>query len=139
MSNVNVTFGVNDMNLDLAGTSLATAKNNLRGVLGLAGDEEVRVNGSTPPSEYILQDGDDVEFVKVSGSKGAVDIVAGVNDMSLDIAGKTVGQVRSELGSTLGINSDWRSEVNGESVTNSYVLEDGDELEFVKASGSKGK
>ena len=62
---VTVNFGVNELNLELAGQSLTTAKNQLKSVLGLAGDESVKLNGSTSiPADYILSDGDSVEFVK---------------------------------------------------------------------------
>lgn len=137
--NVNIIFGVNEISVNVAGQSLTTVKHNLKSTLGLSGDETVTVNGQPPQVEYILQAGDEVEFTKQSGSKGAVEVISGVNEMTLEgIAGKKVSEVRSELGSTLGIDSTYEAKVNGSSVQASYVLKDGDELEFVKASGSKG-
>lgn len=136
--NVNIISGVNEISVAVAGQSLTTVKNNLKTTLGLTGDETIKVNGSAPQAEYILKGGDEVEFVKASGSKGTVDVVSGVNELTLDIAGKKVSEVRSELGATMGIDSSYESKVNGDAAAATYVLKDGDELEFVKASGSKG-
>jgi hypothetical protein len=74
----------------------------------------------------------------VTASKGAVEVSSGVNNMSLQLAGKTVGEVRTQLSSVLNIDGDYSAEVNGAAVNASHTLKDGDSLEFVKASGTKG-
>lgn len=135
---VTITSGVNTLELDLANKSFTTVKHQLSNFLNLDGSENATVNGREIPSEYIIKDGDEIEFVKQAGTKGSVDISAGVNDMNLDVAGKTVGDVRTQIGSVLGIDSSYVAEVDGVSVNNSYVLDDGESLEFVKSSGTKG-
>jgi fructosamine-3-kinase len=135
---VTVSSGVNELELDIAGQSFATVRHQLKTVLNLDGNETPKLNGGNVPTDYILKDGDKVEFVKASGSKGAVEVSSGVNNMSLDLGGKTVGQVRTQLSSVLGIDSSYKVEVNGSSQNDTYTLKDGDSLEFVKQSGSKG-
>jgi sulfur carrier protein ThiS len=137
--NINIVFGVNEISVAVAGQSLATVKSNLKTTLGLSGDETVKVNGAAPVADYILKAGDEIEFTKVSGTKGAISVVSGVNDLTLDnVAGKKVSEVTAQLGGTLGIDKTYTAKVNGAAVRGTYVLKDGDELEYVKASGSIG-
>lgn len=65
-------------------------------------------------------------------------IISGVNTLDAGLAGKSVADVRSMLNQPLNIDPASKPVVNGETVSEDYVLEDGDELEFVKASGEKG-
>jgi uncharacterized protein with beta-barrel porin domain len=138
--NVKVTSGVNEMNLELVGQSTATVKHQLDTLLNLSGDEKIVVNGAEVAGDYILEDGDHLEFVKESGTKGtgSVKVVSGVNEMNLEIVGKTVGDVRREMATLLSLDADVSAEVNGECATDSTLLCEGDRLEFVKESGTKG-
>lgn len=72
MSNATVTCGANELNLEkFVGLSLASIKSQYGEMLNIPQDCEVQVNGDAVDSlEYIVQDGDEVEFVKKSGSKG---------------------------------------------------------------------
>ncbi len=65
-------------------------------------------------------------------------ITNGVNELNSDLAGRTVGQVRSMLSQVLNIDPAAVPMVDGEQVGEEYVLADGDDLEFVKAAGTKG-
>jgi hypothetical protein len=65
-------------------------------------------------------------------------IISGVNNISTDLNGKSVAEIRQMLGQALNIAPDSRPVVNGNEASEDYILESGDELEFVKASGEKG-
>ena len=65
-------------------------------------------------------------------------IISGVNNISSDLRGKSVAEIRQMLSQALNIATETRPVVNGESVSEDYVLEAGEELEFVKSSGEKG-
>lgn len=65
-------------------------------------------------------------------------IINGVNTLSADLAGKTVSEVRSMLAQALNIDAAAVATVDGVKVNSNYVLEDGNELEFIKPSGEKG-
>lgn len=67
-----------------------------------------------------------------------IKIVSGVNTLDANLVGRSVSDVRNMLSQPLNIDVASRPVVNGETVEEDYVLEDGDELEFVKASGEKG-
>jgi len=67
---VKVTHGVNELSLDLADSEVADLKDQVDQLLNLSGDEETKVNGETVDDDYILEDGDEVEFVKSTGTKG---------------------------------------------------------------------
>ena len=65
----------------------------------------------------------------------------GVNILTSDgLIGKSVADARVILRQSLNIAPEARSYVNGELVESELdmVLEDGDSLEFIKASGGKG-
>lgn len=65
-------------------------------------------------------------------------IINGVNTLQADLTGKTVVEVRGMLTQALNIDPQATPVVNGTAVDANYKLVDGDELEFVKASGTKG-
>jgi len=65
-------------------------------------------------------------------------IINGVNNLSADLAGKNVAEVRGMLAQALNIDQAAKPLVNGADADASYVLQSGDELEFVKPSGTKG-
>lgn len=68
----------------------------------------------------------------------ATRIINGVNELSASLADQTVAAVRQMLSQALNIDPAAKPLVNGETVAESYFLQDEDELEFVKASGEKG-
>ena len=67
-----------------------------------------------------------------------VKVISGVNQLEAGLTGISVATVRQMLSQPLNIDAASKPVVNGETVNEDYVLCDGDELEFVKASGEKG-
>ena len=135
---VKVISGVNEMNVELAGQTIAEVIDTTSALLHLDGEEQVKVNGSDATSSTVVHDGDSIEFVKVSGEKGSVDISSGVNSMALDVAGQTVATVVDTVKSILNLDGEEEVKVNGSEADANYVVQDGDSIEFVKASGEKG-
>ncbi len=70
---------------------------------------------------------------------GLVKISYGVHTLEVAIAGKSVGEVRQALKEPLNIDPRALALVNGQDVAASYILKDGDQLEFVRLAGEKGK
>lgn len=69
-----------------------------------------------------------------------VTVIHGANEFTNDaMEGLSVADVRGNatLAQMLNIDPAAAAQVDGEAVTSSYVLQDGDVLEFVKPSGSK--
>jgi hypothetical protein len=62
----------------------------------------------------------------------------GVNELDLDLAGKTVRGIWKVLEQVLNIPRDAAVTVNGGRVEDDYVLRPGDEIEFQKQAGVKG-
>ena len=67
-----------------------------------------------------------------------VNVPYGINSACLQLAGKTVDQVRTELAAVLGVPGDAKAILNGQDACGNTALRDEDELEFVKASSVKG-
>lgn len=67
-----------------------------------------------------------------------ITVINGVNTLSAGLSGRSVADVRAMLAQALNIDPASKAVVGGEDVAESYQLADGDELEFVKASGTKG-
>lgn len=65
-------------------------------------------------------------------------VLYGVNTLSASLEGRTVSAVRAMLSQALNIPADAQATVGGQAVAEDYILCDGDEVEFVKASGTKG-
>lgn len=66
-------------------------------------------------------------------------IICGANAQELeDVAGKTLGEVKSQLTDVLNIPPQARAIVGGETVGDDHVLEEGTQIEFVKPAGDKG-
>ena len=62
----------------------------------------------------------------------------GNSENNLEIAGRTVAQVRADFGDALNIAAGSRPTVGGKAVDESYTLRDGDKLVFVKNTAEKG-
>ena len=135
---VKVIAGVNDMSVSLDGQTISEVTDTVADILHLDGSETVKVNGSVVDAGAVIHDGDTVEFVKESGEKGSVNIESGVNSMSLDVAGTSVASVISTVKSILNLDGEESVKVNGNDVDADYIVQDGDKIEFVKASGEKG-
>lgn len=69
----------------------------------------------------------------------AIELSSGANTLSReDAVERTVGCMRSDYGSVLNIPDNAQAILNGGEVADDQRLEDGDTLEFVKPSGTKG-
>lgn len=84
-----------------------------------------------------------VEEVEVSANRnnatGVITVTCGANTSAFgEIAGKSIGQLRQDLGDVLNIAPDSQVIVSGENVDENYILQAGDRVEFIKASGVKG-
>jgi hypothetical protein len=71
--------------------------------------------------------------------RGLVKISYGVHSLEAGIAGKSVGEVRQALKEPLNIDPRALALVNGRDVASSHLLKEGDQLEFVRLAGEKGK
>jgi hypothetical protein len=69
---------------------------------------------------------------------GQVKVSYGVHNLEAAIAGKSVSEVRQALREPLNIDPRALALVNGRDVAASYVLKQGDQLEFVRLAGEKG-
>ena len=65
-------------------------------------------------------------------------VSCGAASDTFDVVGNSVGEVAGLLQQALNIDLTAQAVVNGRQVDNDYVLEDSDELEFLKTSGRKG-
>ncbi|MFC1608700.1 hypothetical protein ACFL2R_03820 [Patescibacteria group bacterium] len=70
------------------------------------------------------------------------DVRCGANDLPEEVVNKcigfTVNEIREVGQELLNIPDDAEAVVSGDSVNTEYRLQEGDTLEFVRASGSKG-
>lgn len=72
-------------------------------------------------------------------TSGATRVVYGVNDLELDLAGKSIRGLWQHLSQVLNIPREAQVTVNGEPANDDYVVRPGDEIEFRKAAGVKGQ
>ncbi len=70
---------------------------------------------------------------------GLVKISYGVHNLEAAISGKSVSEVRQSLKEPLNIDPRALALVNGRDVAASYILKQGDQLEFVRLAGEKGR
>jgi hypothetical protein len=82
-------------------------------------------------------------LTKPSAKKGdktttTIRVSCGAAAGDFTVCGKTVGAVSEFLREVLNIDRMAQGVVNGNTVDGSYVLKDGDNLEFLKAAGRKG-
>lgn len=68
----------------------------------------------------------------------SVRIQSGANDEALNLAGRTVGQVRSQFATAFTIAPEASATVNGDEADDATELYDGDVLIFGKQSAEKG-
>jgi hypothetical protein len=65
-----VIYGVNELDLDLAGKSVRGIWKVLEQVFNIPRDAAVTVNGSRVDDDYVVRPGDEIEFQKQAGVKG---------------------------------------------------------------------
>ena len=71
-------------------------------------------------------------------SAGSVFVTYGVYQMHLELAGKTLSEVRQSLAGPLNIDPRSVAVVNGETVAETFTLRGGERIEFVRLAGQKG-
>lgn len=65
-------------------------------------------------------------------------ISSGATSQQFDVAGYTVGAVMEFMNEVLNVEKNSSIIVNGESADGNYVIQAGDNIEFIKPAGSKG-
>ena len=65
-------------------------------------------------------------------------VIYGVNELDLDLAGKTIHGIWKALEQVFNIPRDAAVTVNGVRVEDDYLVRPGDEIEFQKQAGVKG-
>lgn len=87
--------------------------------------------------EEDVEDDDEDDEEEVTASK--VRVACGASSGMYPVVGATVGNIRKELKDILNIGKDHLPRVNGKSVADDFVLQEGDNLEFVRHSGDKAR
>ena len=68
-----------------------------------------------------------------------ISVTCGANSQLFgDISGRTISEVRRDLGDVMNISDNAAAMVSGAAVSEDYVVQPGDRLEFIQASGTKG-
>ena len=70
LGKVEVVYGAESTSLNLSGYKVQDVRDTLKHVLNIPNDAQARVNGNLVDGNYILQESDTLEFVKVAGQKG---------------------------------------------------------------------
>lgn len=69
----------------------------------------------------------------------SVTVKHGVNSITLDnLAGRTIREVREEVGDLLNVSDSAQVRINGAPATDDNGVADGATVEFVKVAGEKG-
>lgn len=144
----NIVFnGVNKNTLNLAGKTATQAALVCSELMNVDDESIMKVNGTEVTGDYVIQDGDMVEFVKEAGTKGAagdtVVVQSGINKVHVTIGGNdTVADVLRKAAMLIGIADDLGAEsavnINGSAASSNEKVVAGDRIEVVKEAGSKG-
>jgi len=72
--------------------------------------------------------------------EGTITVICGANSQTLpaNYAGRTLGEVATQLREALNVPNDARMMVGGGNVENTYRLKAGDRVEFIRPTGRKG-
>jgi sulfur carrier protein ThiS len=145
MATNKVRYGVNNLTLNFTGSTVANMAAQCKSMFGLGDDEIVKINGTEAGADYIIQDGDYIEFVKNAGTKGSDDIVVvtvqhGVNIVRVEIADNSpVSEVVRKAAEILGFEvGDSTIALNGSPVDPDTRCTCGDRVELRKNAGTKG-
>jgi hypothetical protein len=103
--------------------------------------QERRMNeGSVQSSPQTVQAPDISQTLTAASTlANKVRVVHGSNEQYFDnLGGKTVGTIRKSLREVFNIPGDAEALISGKKVTDDFILEGGQSLEFVKEAGVKG-
>ena len=145
MATNKVRYGVNTLNLNFTGSNIANVAAQCKSMFGLGDDEIVKITGAEAAADYVVQDGDYIEFVKNAGTKGSEEVVVvtvqhGVNIVRVEIADNSpVSEVVRKAAEILGFEvGDSTIALNGSPVDPSTRCTCGDRVELRKNAGTKG-
>jgi len=79
-----------------------------------------------------------MDLSQLEQKPSTVQVTHGVSSNAFDVAGRTVRYVRESLGTLYSIPKDALALVNGDQASEDHLLQAGDELDFLRPSGSKG-
>lgn len=79
-----------------------------------------------------------VRSVSPTRTEETVRVIYGVHSLEASIAGRSVGEVRTALKQALNIGPQAVAVVDGREILESYMLQAGEVLEFVRLAGEKG-
>jgi glutaredoxin-related protein len=65
-----VLYGAEEGDYEISGKSVAEVRQDLKAVMNIPNDAQARVDGKVVDGDYILQEQETLEFVKVAGQKG---------------------------------------------------------------------
>jgi hypothetical protein len=85
-----------------------------------------------------LEQASRVRSVSSVRTQETVRVIYGVHSLDVNIAGRGVGEVRATLRQALNIGPQAVAVVDGREVLESYILQAGEVLEFVRLAGEKG-
>ena len=103
--------------------------------------DRIESGGYVPPktSTDIYKPSDiDGTLARANDALKQVRLVHGANDLYENIEGKTVGWARKKYKEILNLPSDAEAFVAGKSVSDDFILEGSQQLEFTKDAGVKG-
>lgn len=79
-----------------------------------------------------------VRAVSPTRTQETVRVIYGVHSLEVNIAGRSVGEVRAALKQALNIGPQAVAVVDGREILESHILQEGEILEFVRLAGEKG-
>ncbi len=85
-----------------------------------------------------LKQAQHIRPASVTPTAETVRVIYGVHSLDVNIAGRTVGEVRAALRQALNISPQAVAVVDGREVLESVILQAGEVLEFVRLAGEKG-
>ena len=136
-----VVYGPNSLNQNLNGKTVEEVTELLEDLFGLSGDETVKVNGVEVDDDYVIEDGDTIEYVKSAGSKGSgtVKVIYGVNNCNITPScDETVASLTEKVKDLFGLLGYEIVKLNGVEAYSASMVKAGDVVEYVKTAGSKG-
>ena len=138
---ITIRFGVNNLNRDVNGfVTVGDVRRAAEEALSIPEGAGVRVNNQPVGDDAAITDGSVIEFVKFAGEKGAVVVKHGINNVQVgDVAGLTVRQVYDRFKSALNLTDGLQVRVNGVAADGAALVRDGQNIEFVKVAGEKGR
>lgn len=85
-----------------------------------------------------LKQAPQVRSVSPTRTQEMVRVIYGVHSLEANIAGRSVGEIRTVLKQALNIGPQAVAVVDGREILESYILQAGQILEFVRLAGEKG-